>query len=734
MILFQEDWDKPQYQGAIIDWNTKNKSFVDIVGILEAMGVENRFFPLALVNPNLQGVDPHDEFLSDEMKMLVAIECKINPWYFFREVLKAPSSGSGTGRPVRANRGNIALWWLFFNHVTSLLIQPRQTGKSFSTDGLNVYNMQLACINTKIFLYTKDDNLRTANIARLKSLMDELPPYLDFRTKKDANNTEAISVNRLGNLYTTAVAQASEKAANNVGRGHTLPIIHADEGPFCVNVRTTFQALLPAHTAARESARASGNPHGIIFTTTCGYLNSDSGQYFKSIYDECLPWNEKLLDCKNEQELIDTIKKNNTARINADELNGKNKRAPVQVLLEFNHRQLGYTDEWLMEQLELTKSEGDAAKADFLNQWVRGNEASPISKENLEIINNSINPDPYCDISQARYMTNWYISREEFEARCPNRYLLLSIDPSEAVGRDDIGLTVRDMCTGENVAVGKYNETNIFTFVKWLVWWIEEFPKLVIIIERKNMGAAFIDLLIKECVARGWDAFKILFNWVVDESDEIPEYREILKVPPYQRDINFYTKYRSQFGYSTAGSGKASRDNIYGRAFNSSIKHTASTVRDRTLINQLNNLIFKNGRIDHKPGEHDDLVFAWCLGFWFLTFAKNKHLYGIPNNIVLSDIRKEEIRKMGGEEAVRKKQEQMMLRNKLLNLKKYISTLSNPTEIQTYKALYNTILKQVEDRDEEILNIDEVTESLVEQKKTTFQGRSLSDRLKQVYG
>lgn len=734
MILFKDDWDKPQYQGAIIDWNTPNQSFIDLVGLLEAMGVENRFFPLALVNPKLQGIDPHNPLLPDEYKMLVAIECKINPWYFFREVLRAPSSGSGKGRPVRANRGNIALWWLFFNHVTSMLIQPRQTGKSFSTDGLNVYNLELSCINTKIFLYTKDDSLRTANIARLKSLMDELPPYLDFRTKKDANNTEAISVNRLGNLYITAVAQASEKAASNIGRGHTIPIFHNDEGPFCVNARTTIPSMLPAHTAAREAAKAAGNPYGIIFTTTCGYLSSDSGRYMKEIYDECLPWNEKLFDCKNEEELVETIRKNNTARMMSNDITGKVRRAPPQVLLEFNHRQLGFTDEWLMEQLELTKSEGDSAKADFLNQWVRGNEASPISREHLEIINNSLVSDPYCDISPQRYMTNWYVPREEMEARCPNRYLILIIDPSEAVGRDDIGLTVRDVCTGENIAVGKYNETNIFTFVKWLVWWLVEFPNLTLVIERKNMGAAMIDLLINECVARNIDAFKRIFNWVVDESEEIPEFKEALKVPVYQRDVNFYTKFRAHFGYSTSGSGKASRDNIYGRAFNSSIKHTSSTVRDRMLINQLNNLIFKNGRIDHKPGEHDDIVFAWCLGFWFLTFARNKHLYNIPNNIVLRDIQKQEIQRMGGEEALRKKEEQNQLRMRLIALKKYIQTLTSKLEIERYRSIYKNMLNQLEIKDEEILNIDDVTENLEEQKKSIFKNESLSDRLRKVYG
>lgn len=733
MILFKEDWNKPQYQSAIIDYDTKNTSFLNVVGIYEKMGIENRFFPLALVNPKLKGIDPHDPKLSIDQQVQIAIECKVNPWYFFREVLKAPASGSGSPIPIRANRGNIALWWLFFNHVTTMLIQPRQTGKSFSTDSLNCYNLQIACQNTIIHLYTKDDKLRTINVARLKALMDELPRYLDFRTKKDTNNTEAIGIGRLGNVYSTSVAQASIKAARNIGRGHQIPIHHLDETPFCDNARETVPALLASGTAARQSAEEAKSPYGIVITTTCGYLNTESGQYAKEIYDESLPWNEKLLDCQNLDELILTIRKNNTTRLETNTEERKRK-APVQVLLQFNHRQLGYTDEWLEEQLEMTKSEGDAAKADYLNQWVRGSDASPISRENLEIINNSLEPEPYVDIAQHHYITNWYISKEEFQMRCPNRYLILSIDPSEAVARDDIGLVLRDVKTGEVLACGKYNETNTITFARWLVWWLVQFPNLTMMIEKKNMGTSYIDLILEECVARKIDAFKRIFNWVVDESEEIPEFKQALKTHVHHRDSQFYIKYRPHFGYSTAGSGKASRDNIYGRAFNGSIIHTSNTVRDRSLINQLNCLIFKNNRIDHRPGEHDDLVFSWCLGYWFLTSAKNKYHYNIPNSIVLSDVRKKEIESRGGEEAVRKQQEQINLKAELLKLKQYIKTLTNQEEINRYKALYKSKLERLEYKDEEILNIDDVKSVHLEITENHKPKEPLLERLRSVYG
>ena len=65
MILFLRDWT--QYEEAIPDYKTNNKTFLRFSGLLKAMGIKNHLFPLALHNAELQGVDPHDEErLTDE--------------------------------------------------------------------------------------------------------------------------------------------------------------------------------------------------------------------------------------------------------------------------------------------------------------------------------------------------------------------------------------------------------------------------------------------------------------------------------------------------------------------------------------------------------------------------------------------------------------------------------------------------------------------------------------------
>jgi hypothetical protein len=70
MILFKEDWYK-KHPSAIIHMKTKNKSFIRIAGLYKKMGIENHAFMLALHDPDLEDIDPHDENLSEEIKLKI---------------------------------------------------------------------------------------------------------------------------------------------------------------------------------------------------------------------------------------------------------------------------------------------------------------------------------------------------------------------------------------------------------------------------------------------------------------------------------------------------------------------------------------------------------------------------------------------------------------------------------------------------------------------------------------
>lgn len=457
--------------------------------------------------------------------------------------------------------------------------------------------------------------------------------------------------------------------------------------------------------AARDQAEAAGAYYGNIFTTTAGYLSNPDGMYARKIYNECLKWTEKLFDCKDIDDLNKTIKRNNPS--------GK-----LQVILEFNHRQLGYTDEWLKRKIEEAFAEGENAAADYLNIWGEGSESSPIDKHLLVAIKNSLIGEPYIEISKQGYITKWFMRESSVKNNLDQRKVILSLDTSDAVGKDDIAMVARDVSSAEVLATGTFNETNLITFSLFIVDILERFPNITLIIERRSSGVAIIDNLLNILPSKGIDPFRRMFNWVTNEADVNPKYMaEIFNVPMSRRETIVYDKYRSQFGYATSGSGRSSRDNLYGEAFLASVKYTGNTVRDNILIGQLSGLIRKNGRIDHGVGQHDDMVIAWLLGYWFLSKTKNKHLYGIPNNIVLTFVHESIIESEGGREVVMERNRQQAMKKEIDTWVEELKGTKNPFRVI---QLTNLIKMKFKDIDTKLLpnyTIDSVLDNLNLEKK-----------------
>lgn len=622
MILFLKDWEK--YPGAIVDLSTENKSFVRLAGLYKKMGIKNHSFLLALHNPDLRGVDPHSENLTEEQMIAIANEIHHNPWYFFREVARAPSISGVTVNRFRANRANIGAYWSFFNHVTTMLIQPRQTGKSFSTDILMNGLFGFWTFNTDVALVTKDIKLRVANIERLKEIQKALPTFLRMSTKKDADNTETITVRALGNSYTTYVGRSSEKDARNVMRGTTIPIQHYDEFGFINNIEFILPAALAAGGAARDAARASGSPYGTILTTTAARKDTKSGKFAWSVYVGGAPWTEMLFDLKNQKELENMVVKHSSGR------------NPL-LILDFNHRQLGYTDEWLKNAMSEAMADGIDAETDFLNIWSSGTDKSPIPKEILDALMDSRKEPVFTEISEQGYILNWYVPEQE-KHKLKTRQMVLGLDTSDAVGNDGIGFYIRDVKTGATLATGNYNETNLITFSEFIFNILKKHTKSVLVIERRSSGATIIDNLILLMLEANMDPFKKIFNWVVDEALSNPNRYSHVDCPVNRRERNIYDMYRKHFGFATSSTGRSSRDKLYGSSLISAVKYTGPVTYDKSLIGQISGLSTKNGRVDHDKDGNDDMVIAYMLTWWFLTNAKNLEFYGFSKSDPLSDL------------------------------------------------------------------------------------------------
>lgn len=622
-ILFESDWQK--YPNAVVHTQTFNESFVRLAALYRDMGVKNHSFLLALHNPALIGINPHDPTLSlDEMAM-VAVECKENFWYYIREVVKIPAVAGSENVPFRASRGNIALYWLFFNHVFTLLIQIRQTGKSVGMDTLNRYLINVRCQNTDIYLITKDDDLRSKNLSRMKDMEACLPFYLRMRAKNDLANNEEITIKRLSNTYKGLLAQSSPKAALNLGRGLTSPIMQFDEGAFLYNIKISLPAALAAGVAARDHARKAEEPYGTVITTTAGKKDDRDGSYIYGLLMEAAVWSERFFDCRDIEDLEDLIRKNSASK-------------QLMVNCTFSHRQLGYSDAWLRQTLEDTKAVGDDANRDFFNVWTSGSQLSPLSVNDAERIKNSKVDDFHNEIcAPYNYIIRWLIPEGQINHRMKTSFFTMGMDTSDAIGNDDIAMNLRDIRNGEIVAAGNYNETNILMFCQWLVTIFQRFENFVLIIERRSTGSAIIDTLIVMLLAKGIDPFRRIYNKVVQEADEFPDrYREIQR-ELFARDQEVYVRYKKLFGFATSGSGLTSRAELYSTTLINAAKQTGHLTKDPKTVTQILSLEVRNGRVDHAQGKHDDNVIAWLLSHWLITQGKNLDFYGINSREILVD-------------------------------------------------------------------------------------------------
>jgi hypothetical protein len=618
MILLNSDWKL--YPTAIVDYKTKNKTFLEYVALLRHMGVENCLFPLALLQPHLQNIDPFSPDLTEEEQSMIKLECIYNPWYFIREVIRFPPVAGDVPIELRANRANISLWWCFLNHIDYFLIQPRQTGKSVNADGISVWYQLFGTKNTRANLLTKNGDLIKENIARLKKIRKLLPSYLVEIIKSDTDNQKEFTNYSQGNRLVAAQAQANEDAARNVGRGLTAPFNQSDEVAFLKFAHISIPVMLAGSGAAREEAARNGIPYGNLFTTTAGKIDTDEGAFAYTMLQEAMSWNEILYDSNTTADLYKTVR--NACRTDAMMINGT-----------FSHRQLGYDDNWLRSKIAEARQKGDEARRDYLNQWTVGTLSNPLSTEILEKIRNGVKDPLYIQrYEKEGYLVRWHVEVEEVIRKLKGRQLVMGVDTSNATGRDAITGIIMDVSTLEVVGAFSITDSNLQVFSAWLAKFMEEYENITVVPESKSTWIAILDYLLINLPLRGIDPGRRIYSLVVDRKSDSERDRAIYD--EYVKNVsgvNRYTQWRRFFGFPTNG---PLRELLFNTVIQEAGKKTASLVRDNELAVELCGLVSKNGRIDHSSGRHDDHVISWLMVHWFLTYAKNLEHYGInPSDV-----------------------------------------------------------------------------------------------------
>lgn len=708
-ILYLSDWEK--YPTAIADTKTANKSWLRFSVLLRKMGLKNTDFHLTLLQPDLQGLDPYSPDLTTDQMFKIRVECRYNPWYFLREVARVPASGQNPV-PLRANRGNISLFWSYFNHIDYALVQIRQTGKTVSTTTLMNGLINVWAQRSSFYLVTKDNTLKQKTVRELKEMRDVLPEYIYTPNRDDADNKEYVNNTLLTNEYITAVGRSDRVGADKLGRGLTSPTIHFDEKAYISNIGVTLPVALSSGSAARDSAAEAGAHYGNIYTTTAGSLGDRDGLAAYNFMTSGVPWSERFYDFSGREELIKIVEGHSTG---------------VKPLIygAFNHRQLGYTDEWLYRKIRENAASGEVADRDFFNVWTAGAEGSPLTPEDKRAVKGSQIEPLYTEISPSGYILRWYIPESEIEERLESGRFVLGNDTSEAHGGDNdaIGLVLLDAYSHDVVCAGRFNGTNLDSFGDFIESLLIKYPNITYIPERKSTAIGILDKLFIKLPVQGIDPFRRIYNRIVDEPERFTsEYREIQR-PLNQRNPGIYDRLKRHFGYATAGSGRHARTELFGDALNSVLRIGARRLHDETLIGELLGLTIKNGRIDHAAGKHDDVLVSLLLAHWFCTKGRNLTFYGIDPRRVFSES------KVGEEgldevELARRRRAKANY-DEINEIMDTLKEIQDPVMVAKYEAKLRQLSQKVDVSELAGVGID----ALVQQSREERQRRSKMSRL-----
>ncbi len=623
-----------KYRQMHYDYTTSNKSFIDLHVMLKKLNIKNHSEHLLILNPALIGVDPFDKMLENKVKALIMEEVEHNPWYFFRELVRIGNDE----KQFELTIGNFIAIYLMTRNISFYLESPRQIGKTFVITTYLAWLMNHHSKNTSIANLHYLSDRAAENVGKVVTILDAIPDYLRFHTKmtttqgvvknraKSAEKKLTFKHNITNNEIITYVVGQSETAAKKTARGSTIPVFFVDEICHIKNNALAYGSFHAAGGKAKEDAIANGRPNGEWFAGTPNDRLTEEGQWmYDNIKNKYLDFNASIehfsiLDM-TEFEIKKYMEKYTTNEF---------------FYVHFEYNELGYNEDWFYAKSR--SYDTGYIRSEYLIKWDLASANNPFNKQIIKKI------DAKASVKKAVTMKmgikdydiiiypaddDLYPTLGAFFNLNYREGILVGVDTSDGTGTGDRStLCFIDAMSGRIIATFGRNDippdelTQLILEFTEMYFYDSGLPAAFNI--ERNRAAGIISALQKVDFMQNYLAL-------------FPVSKHKANNPNAKIDKTLIINGNSaKFEYGLNVNTDI-RNNVFKTLLYKLLKKHTDAISVPEVSAEINTLILTKTRdsyrIDHGPGEHDDMIMAMLHAYYMLF--ENSEILKIRNGIVI---------------------------------------------------------------------------------------------------
>lgn len=620
-----------QLGGKYYDFGTKNQSFIQTAYELKTLGNKNFYFMLEVRYPQLgvQDIDPFKPNITSEEIGKIVIECKANPWFFFREVARVPARGMPKPFQAYLHRSSCAMVWCYIHSIDFIVNQPRQTFKTTWTLLITLYSFIFELKNADIPFAHLNEAQVIRNIEMFRDYVYALPPYMNpWLNKPKMPGVKSIKYDQ-HNVTIRIIAQAdSEVNAKDRLRGWTLFTGLLDEWEYIDFITDIIAGAAPAIISGRTIAEQIGCRTCMMYSSTPGNLETETGIAAQHMIDATPKFFEGIYDLTEAElaDFLDGATKRDDGEYAVADPNESNTKVTM-LYIEFNYKQLRKSEEWLREQYLEAERTGKIAeyRRGVLLDRFRGGDVVLFDQRDIDYIKNHVRePDHDMFILNKfhLYVYDHKIYQGDLMSDTPYFDIytpyLIGMDISGGGNGDNTAIVITHPYTLEVVAELQSPYIGIIDLMKIIAFLAKLVPNGIFCVETNNVGKAIVDFV---------QETQLEHRFYHD-----PELNMHKNATTTQNDVSKLLEAKANakqyIGVYVTPQVRAQMFNL----LKLHVKDYKETLNTRNLVKDITNLVIYKKKIQARSGEHDDTIMAYLHTLYVLYYGFDLTRFGIDKD------------------------------------------------------------------------------------------------------